>query len=155
MNTIKYVFLFTSFFLMLQCNMQDKNDRETIEETVEGISPGVPFTLDREKMFLKLPDDFADENVKGIVGLTVYIDSSEKLQGFKIMKLHIESNGKVDINFVNEFSINRPFSKEEYPKEVQQYYPIIENYIDGLQFEREERIPLRELNEITFIARLK
>lgn len=154
-STIKYILLFTSFFLLLQCNMQNKNDRETIKETVEAISPGVPFIIDRESIFLNLPDDFADENIKGIVGLTVYIDSTENLQGFKIKKLNVEFNDKVDINFVNESGIKRPFSKEEYPKEVQKYYPIIEKYVNGLRFERDERIPLRELNEITFIARLK
>lgn len=155
MSPIKNILPLILCLIMFQCNAQRENDRGTVKEPVEAISPGTPFTLKREKISLNVPDNFAEEDVSGVVGISVYIDNTEKLQGFKIIKLTVELGGEVRVNFVNESGINGPIPKREYPVEVQRYYPIIEKYVNELQFERDERIPLKELNELTFIARLK
>ena len=155
MITIKNILPFILCLSILQCDGQKESDRGTVNESVDAISPGTPFTLKRENVFLNMPDGFIEGDIGGIVVLSVYIDSSENLQGFKIMKLQVNSNGEAIINFVNESSANKPYSRSEYPEEVQRYYPVIERYISKLQFERDERIPLKALNEMTFIARLK
>lgn len=152
---IKILLLLILSFLMVECKGQTGKNEGEPEELVDPISPGTPFILKRENPFLDLSTELGKENIKGIVGLSVYIDGSGSLEGFRIMKLKVELDGDREVNFINESDKKGPYRKSDYPEEVQMYYSLIEDYVNTLRFERDERIPLKTLNELTFIARLK
>lgn len=155
MSTIKTILPLILCLSILQCNGQKESNRGTMNEPVDALSPGTPFTLKRENVYLNLPDGFYKKDVSGIVAISVSFDSSENLQGFKIMKLKVETDGEESINFISNSGANKPYPRSEYPEEVQRFYPVIKQYVHELQFERDERIPLKALNEMTFIARLR
>ena len=136
---------------VMGCNAQTEKKEVDTTELTDPMPPGVPFLLKRDNMFL----DLDSQNVTGIIGLTVYINDSETIIGFKIMKMRVEKDGDRGVSFTNESQIKGPQQKGEYPEEVQSYYATIERYVNSLVYERDENIPLEELNELTFMARLK
>jgi hypothetical protein len=145
MIMIKIALILFLSISMLNCCGQKKG---VMTELVDTIPSGTPFVLKRNDMFLDLSSKLGVQEIKGIVGLTVYIDSTENLTGFRISKLKIESSERENVNFTDRFDSNRPYQKDEYPMEVQQY-------VNELKFERDNKIPLKAMNEITFIARIK
>lgn len=154
-KVIKNVLTLFFFVVVLPCCAQKKSGKGTVEEPIEAISPGVPFTLKRKDVYINLPEKVFKGNISGIVVLSVCLDSSKNLQGFKILKLQVNLDGERVVNFINESGKNGQYFGSEYPEEVQRYYPVIERYVNELQFDRDERIPVKALNEMTFIARLK
>ena len=106
-------------------------------------------------MSLDLLSDLDIQNVTGIIVLTVYIDDSETIIGFKIMKMRVEKDGVRCVSFSNESQLKKSSQKGEYPKEVQTYYATIDRYVDCFVYKRDENIPLEELNKLTFMVRLK
>jgi len=149
------ILLATILFLpVLGYNAQtERKEVDTIELT-DPMPPGVPFLLKRGNMFLGLSSALDSQNVIGIIGLTVFINGSETITGFKVMKMRVEKDGD-SMSFTNESEIKGPQQKSEYPEEVQSYYASIESYVNSLVYERDENIPLEELNELTFMAKLK
>jgi hypothetical protein len=152
---IKILLYLILSFPMVDCKGQTGKNELGPEELLDPISPGTPFILKRTTPFLDLSAKLGKERVKGIVGLSVYIDSSGNLQGFKIIKLKVETEGESDVDFTSESNKEGSKQKSDYPEEVQKYYSSIEDYLNNLRFERDERIPLKTLNELTFIVRLK
>lgn len=140
---------------VMGCNAQTEKKEIDTTELTDPMPPGVPFLLKRDNMFLDLSSDLDSQNVSGIIGLTVYINDSETIIGFKIIKMRVEKDGDRGVSFTNESQIKGPQQKSEYPEEVQSYYASIESYVNSLVYERAENIPLEGLNELTFMARLK
>lgn len=152
---IKIALLLSLSFFMFNCSGQRREKEREMTELVDPIPSGIPFVLKRDDMFLDLSSKLGIQDIKGIVSLSVYIDSAENLIGFKILKLKVESDDGTNINFTGKFDLNKPYPKGEYPMDVQPYYPLFQQYINELEFKRDEKVPLKAANEIIFITRLK
>lgn len=152
---MKYIVLLTFCFIFIKCNSQTDDMKGELNEPINILSPATPFNLKRDNIFSSLPDSLGGSKVDGFAILTVYIDSSSILRGFEIVKLKIKQKceGDIILNFVNEKTEQKPFLKEDYPKEVGKYYNVIKDYIDKLSFERNYKEPLNPLNKLTFMVR--
>lgn len=151
---VRIILILFFSLLMFMCTGQKKAD--IVDELVCPFPEGVPFILKRDDVFLHLSDKLG-QNVRGLAGLSICIDSLGGLIGFKVLKMKEGSDDDPNIDYTANFYSREPCSKpkEEYPVDMQQYYPYIQQYVLGLGYERNEKVPLKSVNEMVFIVRLK
>ena len=139
--------------ISFQCSAQPSNETWGVEESIDAMAPGTAFTLERDDVFLEL-DYPGLSGAKGMTVLAAYLNKHGALNGFKIMKLKVQSDDVNYVDFVDAMKLDRPRAKQDYPVEVQRLYPLIEEYVNRLAFKRDGRFVVREVNKLIFMAKL-
>jgi len=124
-------------FLLLWLGIGNCSTSNTPVDSVTNIKnqeidplPNLAFSVTRSTMYIKLPDSLSIKKANGYASLMLKIDSRGKLEDFLILKFLLKDNNKSKIDFFNE---KRVSSQQKYPKDVQRYYKIFENYVNTLK----------------------
>ena len=142
-----------SLLSMITASCKSQNQSIELNEPIDALSPSLPFNIERENVYIDIPDSLGGEDVNGWAGLTIYVDSSKQNIGFRIKKLVINNrNGGNIVNFIDNHNMIDQ-KKSDLPEVIQEYHELFSQYANSVNLKRNIDVKPLKINEISFIVR--
>jgi hypothetical protein len=134
---------------------QGQTNKELTDTANHTFLPSpVPYTFERNNMYVSLPDSLGGKHIKGFAVMEAIINDKGTVQDCNIMKLIVErKTGKQEINYF--FGKNDVYNKTSYPKEVERYRPFLLHYLQNLKIVMDPHVKPDEINKFTLMVRFK
>lgn len=91
------------------------------------------------------------DNKKGFVLLYLFTSEKGIIEDFNIVMVNLSADNNEQIRY-SKF-LDKPISKECYPNELRNIYPVLEEYLKRISLERIPNIPIEKVNK--FYVRVK
>lgn len=107
-------------------------------DTVKIIDPieNMPFSIERDSIYTEIPDSLGT-NLTGLAILKLYINRNAIVKKMEILRLSIKGNNENVINYTQ--NQEKCISSNNYPIEVQKYYPFLYEYIKTIRIVKVSR----------------
>jgi hypothetical protein len=148
-----YMLSILALFINITVACQGQEQKKGTKKSKEiYVSSPIPYEVVGHKKIFNLSDSLS-KGRKGHAGLEVFLSNEGKVEGFNLTFLKLTD---ASIDSIRHYNYSQQIlEREEYPKKVQEFLPIFEEYISGLKFVRKENISLSKESEYMLNIPLK